>query len=93
MRKAYLVVHLDTKQSPPRFTEASIYSEPAYSLTGGIGKGYFALDVLEAPGEDYEDAVKMIHLQLTMQPYCQVFDWLRPLLREEDKPKEWCSPE
>lgn len=51
---AYLVAHLDTKQSPPVVCSIDIYSSRASMLTGLMSR--FAFDVLQAQGQDFEDA-------------------------------------
>jgi hypothetical protein len=75
MSKAYLVVHLDTEARPPRVLGCGVYSEPARSLTGAIGNGGHALDVLDAPGADYEDALRNLAKVREFYRESGVFEW------------------
>lgn len=82
MRKAYLVVHLDVKKTPPEVSRAGIYSEPAESLTGAIGPRSFAFDVIEASGEDYETA--RLNLLARLRDYGPILAWAHRLIPEGD---------
>ena len=70
-KTVYLVAHIDTESR--RIVSAGIYSEPARSLSGAIGRGCFAFDVHEETGRDFEDASRKL---LDMpEPYRSVFAW------------------
>ncbi len=84
MTTAYLVVHMDVTVAPPVAKAAGIYSESARTITGAIGKGLFAFDVLEASGENYEEACAELH---AAREFCRgVFDWAFDLLPKSEQP-------
>jgi hypothetical protein len=80
---AYLVVHLDTSVSPPRATRAGIYSSNAQALTGAISRKTFAVDITNANGLNYEDAVRQ--LKRTKERWFGALDWAFALLPEEQR--------
>ena len=77
-KTVYLVAHMDTTVSPPRITGAGIYGEPAKSLSGAIGRGRFAVDVLEETGPNFEEAQRRI-VEMA-EPYRSVFAWALDML-------------
>ena len=83
MSRAYLVVHLDTKTEPPTVLGCGVYSESAKSLTGAIGRNRHALDVLEAPGRDYEDALRQLARARNFYRESGAFEWAFRMVPEE----------
>lgn len=79
-KTAYLVAHLDTSAWPPVVVRTGIYSEPASSLSGAIGRGRFAVNVWEETGPSFEEAQRRI---IDMpSPWRSMFEWALDLLPE-----------
>jgi len=81
-KTVYLVVHIDTSAKPQRVVGAGIYGEPARSLTGAIGRGRFAVDILEETGPNFEEARRRI-VEMP-EPWRSVFAWALDLLPESE---------
>lgn len=71
--RAYLVVHLDTKQSPPIATFVDIYSASARDLTSIGGEAHADLYVLEC--DSYHEASEELRRVATLY-----FPWVVPLM-------------
>jgi hypothetical protein len=80
MRRAYLVLHLNTSTTPPTVTSADVYSVSAQNLSNGLNPEDFAVDVLVADGKDFSQANERLRQHVAEFP---PFAWIRPLLRGE----------
>ena len=74
--RAYLVIHLDIRQSPPVATFADVYSASASDLTSVGGEAH--ADLYSLTGESYHQA----HEEL-MQIIPLYFPWVMPLLTRQ----------
>jgi hypothetical protein len=80
-KRCYLVAHMTT--NPPTIIGTGLYSEPAASLTGALGPGRFAFDVVHGDGHDFEAAKRSI-LEMPM-PYRSIYQWAIDMLPESER--------
>jgi len=74
MSGAYLVLFIDTRTLMAR--EAGVFSQSARHLP--LSSKYFAVDVLERRGRDYEEARQALRSVVFTDP---TFSWMLPLLK------------